>query len=622
MCGVAGWFSRSPLTADADAALAAMMLAIRHRGPDGTGYVLRRHAALGHTRLAIIDIAGGSQPMSTPDESITVAFNGEIYNFQDIRHDLEQTGFSFRSRSDTEVLLHLYRRDGWQGFSRLRGMYAFAIWDESSHSGLLVRDPAGIKPLFFDHRSDRLVFSSEAKAILAIPGFETRLDYGSLHLALNFRYLPGRRSLFSGIEQLPPGAVLEWTLDGSCREHRLQLASSDSEQPLSALRGSVRAHLTSDVEVGSYLSGGIDSAIITALANHTAHTPLRTFTLQAGDDPNEANYAARTAELIGSTNIQSAFSRDVSDSLPRLIWHLEVPKINALQVHELAILARRYVKVVLSGLGGDELFLGYNAHRILAEASWLAAMVPSRLSRTAGSVGSTLVRAARRLPWSESERGLVMLRELGNWPAVYGVLRNVWDSPAMRQRVYGPRMLDNVLPDAFSVIEELWPDQRDPVLAMAEFEWCNKMVNDLLWQEDRVSMAEGLEVRVPFVDWSVRQSVNRLPRHTLMPAGKPKGYMRAMVRGHLPDEIIDRPKSGFQVDAPNFFWQYLERWTDPYLTYEYTRRVGLFNPVFVDAIRHYSVHKRTRWHYFMLYLILGTHLWVEIFENRQWPARN
>jgi len=621
MCGITGWFSPAVVDRHESRRLEQMLQAIRHRGPDGQGTLIQDHAAFGHARLAVIDIEGGTQPMHSKDGKVAIIFNGEIYNYAEIRRQLITQGRQFNTHSDTEVILQLYQEEGWQGFARLRGMYAFAIWDSSTKTGLLARDPLGIKPLFLRKDNDGgIVFGSEGKAILAGGDGQTKLDEGNLHLLMNFRYLPGDRSLFCGIRQLEPGKVLEWRAQSPTREYTIPAPSFPSHSTiLDGMRESVALHFTSDVEVGVYLSGGLDSAAIAALGKASGHSQLRTFTLNIGDDPNEADNAATTARLLGLRNLRENNLQDAGNVLPRLIWHLEKPKVNAYQGSRLAKLASRHVKVVLSGLGGDEIFLGYGAHRILHLACQTDALLPTSITSTTGRLGAGLATALPGPAWSETERALRMLESLGNWPHVYGLLRNVWDSPRLRHMIYGPRMLDSHLPDAFDTLEALWPDHPDPVAAMAEFEWRHKLVNDLLWQEDRVSMAEGVEVRVPFVDIALASEVRALDRRILMPNGRPKGYLRKILGEILPKEITERRKSGFQVDAPSFFEQYLSGPYGELLGEDKTRAIGLFNPKFVRQIRRYKARKGLRWHYFLLYLIIMTHLWIEIFEQRKWP---
>jgi len=622
MCGLTGWFSPVPVSPQGVPLLKSMLQAIAHRGPDGQGIQLCSHAALGHCRLAIIDLAGGAQPMSTADRKLSIVFNGEIYNYRELRERLIARGAVFSTQSDTEVLLHLYRDEGYQGFARLRGMYAFALWDEKKRTGLLVRDPLGIKPLFYAENSDGTIyFSSEAKSML-VPGvMPPMLEPGSLHLLMNFRYLPGNRTMFRGIHQLAPGQVLEWK-SGKTASYQIapQCLSVPEDSLIEVLRDSLRHHLVADVDVGCYLSGGIDSAAITCLAGLESRKPPSTFTLDAGDDPSEANNAARSARLLGNPNYLGQPASNIEAHLPRLIWHLEVPKINALQVYLLARHTRQHVKVALSGLGGDELFLGYNAHRIMHLGDKVHHWTPAPVSRLLGKSISRISRSLSPFIWSETERSFEMLGAVGNWPQFYGILRNIWDSPKLRQEIYGPRLLDEQLPDAHEVLESLWPGHQDPVMAMAEFEWKNKMVNDLLWQEDRASMAVGLEVRVPWVDTCLAQHVQALDRKTLMPNGRPKGYLRNRLATLLPSEILNRPKSGFQVNSAEFFHQHLTQWNDTLLSTKHIQDSGLFNPIFIRKVQQYPIARATRWHYFMLYLMLSTHLWMDIFESRQWPT--
>ena len=625
MCGLTGWFSVEPLPPDARPRIDAMIDAIAHRGPDGRGALIDGHAALGHARLSIIDVAGGAQPMWDVDRQAAIVFNGEIYNYRELRDQLRGRGQEFATESDTETVLALYLHQGIAGLSRLRGMYALAIWDARDGSALLARDPLGIKPLFV-HQSGagggQLLFGSEAKALIAA-GVEPVLDEASLHLLLNFRYLPGERSLFRGISQLAPGMALRWTPDGRIREQAIPRPATQApldiggdpdavhQRVIDALEDTVGAHLVADVQVGAYLSGGIDSATVVALARRRGRLP--TFTLDAGDDPAEAANAARSAALLDVDNRLAADARPPAALLPGLIAQLEVPKVNAWQVAELARFAARDVKVALSGLGGDELFYGYNMHAIMARAERVGRL-PGAARRAAGGLLARLL-ALGPTPWSEPRRMALMLAEAGDWPRVYGLLRNVWDSPRLRRRLYGPRLLDQPLPGAFDELAARWPEAPDPVTAAARFEWREKMVNDLLWQEDRVSMAQGLEVRVPFVDAALAGQLTGLGRETLMPGGRRKGLLRDSLAALLPAEILNRPKSGFQVDAGRFWHAELEPLAETWLSDAEVRRHGLFNPDFVRRLR--ATHPRTglRWHYFLLYLMLGTHLWLDAFAS-------
>lgn len=615
MCGIAGWLSTAPLAfAQITKALSRMLTSIQHRGPDGEGQWCGDHAAFGHRRLAIIDVEHGNQPMVLTSPDLALTFNGEIYNYQTIRNELVAGGYHFLTHSDTEVILQLYRSDGIKGFNRLRGMFAFALWDDAKKIGLLARDSLGIKPLFFRQNRNTLVFASEAKAILAQSQERGKLNSDALHLLLNFRYLPGNRSLFDGIQQLPAGKIMIWNTDGYIRYADIALPSAAMD-PLSALRDSVRHHLVADVPIGAYLSGGIDSAAITKLAVEMSGQPLSTFTLAVGDDPMEADNAASSANIIGVANIQRSISSNCHADLQALIWHLETPKINALQNSMLAKLAAQYVKVSLSGLGGDELFLGYNAHKIFYYASQVQRFMPSgRQKIIAKTLANISAFISKPLVFTENTRSLNMLAHLGEWPVVYGLLRNIWDTPSLRHSIYGPRLLDQPLTNAYEEIESLWPQDCTPMEAIRQFEWRQKMINDLLWNEDRVSMAEGLEVRMPFVDIYLHQAVQSLSIAQLMPNGKLKHYLKACLQPILPTTILQRQKSGFQVNANDFYQQELKSLSDIYLSYESVTKVGLFNYDFIAAIKGAKPSQKLRWHYFMLYLMIGVMIWIEQFE--------
>lgn len=611
MCGIGGWFSRAPRVERAESSLYNLIDALKHRGPDGLAILEIDHVGMAHARLAMVDLVSGDQPMWSASRRTVIVFNGEIFNYRELRAHYEASGVTFSTQSDTEVILAAYENDGVSGFGRLRGMFAFALWDVASSRALLVRDALGVKPLFFREDSNgTLYFASEAKGILALSHERPGLDAGALHLLLNFRYVPGSATLFRHIRQVAPGECFEWRIDGEHCRSRIEPTFSRADDDLdSVLTESVSKHLIADVPVGCYLSGGIDSGLIAALTS-TCGANVPTFTLDVGDDPDEACNAAETARFLGLANTQAELGDEELRRLPHMLWHLETPKVNAVQLFRLAELARTQVKAALSGVGGDELFAGYNAHRIFQ----LCARLPtSATNATAGLLRSFL--PASSVPYGERDRALEMGAAIGDWPRVYALLRNVWDRPELRRWLYGPRMLDAALPNAIDYVREQWAVAETPLAAMMQFEWRNKMVNDLLWQEDRASMAAGLEVRVPFVDLVVKAAVDRM--------GLPhpgKAMLRKVAARHLPKHVLDRPKSGFQLDAPAFFDTHLRPLSDVWLSPERVRAYGLFNPVTVKTLLHLPAHRRYRWHFFMLYLMIQSHFWIEIFERGQTPG--
>ncbi len=627
MCGLTGIFGITASGREAATEVQSMMDAISHRGPDGRGYVLDSCAALGHVRLAVLDVKGGSQPLKSPDGRIWLAYNGEIYNFRELRKQLIHLGCRFRTKADTEVLLAAWQEWGESSVDRLNGMFAFSIWDRQERKGCLVRDPVGIKPLFYYQKGGQLLFASEVKAILAALSRPPEFDPVSLHFLMNFRYLPGDRTMWKGIRQVPPGCMLTWN-DGNVRIRTWAASlfrASDSSVEYSEevlaqlLEDCVHRQLVSDVPIGGYLSSGIDSGLLTALAvdeKGTDRNSYPTFTIRTGDSPEEAAGAARTAWLLGVSNFQEDVSPNIHEWLPWLLWHLEVPKVNALQSAMVAGLACRHVKVALSGLGGDELFYGYNIHRfmsvvdmlqnpLLRPVANLTGRAVSRLFDFFGTAGEELKRGGEVLSSTEVARA-------------YGILRNVWDSPEGRRRLYGPRLIEADLPSAYDILRAKWPvGCDDAVEAAARFELKEKMVNDLLWNEDRVSMAFGLEVRVPFLDLELLRAVTSVSRRKLMPRGRLKYLLRRISRRWLPAEVIRRPKSGFQLPAHQFFHKHLRVMLETCLPYDRMKQTGLFNPDFVKQVVNARPDPRLRWHYFILYLMIGMEIWLELFDTEQ-----
>lgn len=610
MCGISGFFSVEPVVQDSEeAGLIRMRAALAHRGPDGSGVRYMRHAAFAHNRLAIIDPAAGVQPLTDPAGLVTIVFNGEIYNYRELR--TRYAGFDYRTQSDTEVIVAIYMRDGIDGLVQLRGMFAIALWDARSSTGWLIRDPVGIKPLFVLESSRRLYFASEAKAILAGRASKPRLNMGALHQLLNFRYLTGDDSLFEDIHQVPPGQVIEWQADGRMRRWTPSWPSSGQPGIRDAFSQAVSRHLVADVDVGCFLSGGIDSAMIASQASRSMS--IQTFTLNAGDDPRESSNAAETAALLGLPNTVFEFAMpDVVAFHKSLVKHLEVPKVNAVQSAILAEHTARHSKVALSGLGGDEIFLGYNAHRIMWAAKWAGRFTPMGSNRFAARLLSTFMED--QIPWGERTRALTMLAAIPGWSRVYGVLRNVWDSPAMRRQVYADRMLDSRMGDSFEWLGTQFPEGAGGVEGMREFEFRHKMVNDLLWNEDRVSMRAGLEVRVPFLDWDLVGACRALSARELMPQGRTKYLLKKMAQEMLPESVVRRPKSGFQIDVVGASESTLAPLFDAYLSEEVVKHHGLFNPAFIADVRSHRHDRRWRWHYFLLYLMAQTHILMDEYE--------
>ena len=622
MCGIAGFWGYN--MAGAEALIHRMLDTISHRGPDGRGTTCLDHACLGHVRLSIIDIEGGRQPMCTSDKRYWITYNGELYNYQEIRTELRQDGFSFQTNSDTEVVLQAFQHLGSTCLNKFRGMFAMAVWDDQKKEGFLIRDRFGIKPLFYTILHNQIIFGSEIKAILTFPQVNRFLDLDALHLLMNYRYIPGVGTMFKNIKHLPPGHLLRWhdgyfSVQEWISKPAIQTSKPSIDEIKTTLQTAIKRQLVSDVPLGSYLSAGIDSSTILALSlKHSTKSSneFPTFTIKTGDSPLEAVNATETAHFFGVPNFQADVDTNLDNQLARLIWHLEVPKVNAYQSALVANLARKQVKVALTGVGGDEIFLGYNIHRYLDRLHAINKKIQPILL-ACGKLSQPLL-SHMGLYFEEYARGCQALSALPDFCRIYGIIRNIWDSPDNRARIYGPRMLEHNPDNAFLFLNKEWGNNdSDPVAACAEFEIRNKMVNDLLLQEDRLSMAFGLEVRVPFLDEDLVHLVSSISSRDRMPQGNPKGLMKTIVSEWLPNNILNRPKSGFQLPIHNIFETHLKPLAIKYLSRNRLEKNGLFNYNFVASILKAKPNYRLRWHYFLLYLMIGTSIWIDIFEKNE-----
>ena len=540
MCGIAG-FINARVEADG-AVLQGMLARIAHRGPDGQGVFVQGRAALGHRRLAIIDLDGGPQPMFNEDGRLAVVFNGEIYNYQALTEELTAAGHTFATKSDTEVLLHGWEEWGRDLLPRLRGMFAFALWDRESETLFCARDYFGIKPLYYYEAEDgTLLFASEIKAFLDHPAFEKQLNESQLELYLSFQYSPGEDTFFRGAKKLLPAHCL--TLDGSgLRVERWwqtdftpELSPTDWPQTIDeTMQDSVAAHKIADVEVAGFLSGGVDSAYITSLAR-----PTRCYTIgYAEEGYDEAAEAAHLARVLGIQNrVRRITPEEFWDAIPAVQYHMDEPLADAAAValYFLNSEAARDVKVCLSGEGADEFFAGYNIYKEPFTASWYDRL-PAGLRRALGAV-------AQRLPAVPGVNFLVR-RALPLEERYYGNTALMTERQKRRLLRHDYRA---ALP--FDLARPYWQASAglDPVTRM---QWCDQhlwLAGDILLKADKMSMAHSLELRVPFLDREVFALARRLPPDAKADARQTKKALRAAAARHLPLPSAERKKRGFPV---------------------------------------------------------------------------
>ena len=516
MCGIAGFIAGHG-AANA-AALAPMLARIAHRGPDGQGTFVEGPAALGHCRLAIIDLEGGAQPLYSEDKNLVVVFNGEIYNYRALTAELTALGHTFATRTDTEVLLHGWEQWGRELLPRLRGMFAFALWDRRAGVLFCARDMFGIKPLYYCRCADgTLLFASEIKAFLDHPSFAKRLNTAQLPLYLSCQYSPGRDTFFAGVQKLLPGHFLEFS-DGIVRTTRwVQPAFLPGDAPVSpaeieeVLRGSAAAHKIADVEVAGFLSGGVDSAYLTALAR-----PARTYTISYAEPKYDESFPARAlARSLGVRNrVRRISPGEFWDAVPAVQYHMDEPLADAAAValYFLNREAAKDVKVVLSGEGADELFGGYNIYRDPFTARWYDRL-PPWLRAGLGAAASLL-------------------------PPARGVNFLVRRGMSLEERYFGPTALFNEREkrrlladyagdgDPMFLTEAIWDatEGLDPVTRMQQVDLNLWLAGDILLKADKMSMAHSLELRVPFLDREVWALAAALPAAAKADARKKLGF--------------------------------------------------------------------------------------------------
>ena len=546
MCGIAGFIS--PARADA-AALAPMLARIAHRGPDGQGTFVEGPAALGHCRLAIIDLQGGAQPLYSEDKNFVVVFNGEIYNYRELTAELTALGHTFTTRTDTEVLLHGWEQWGRELLPRLRGMFAFALWDRRAQVLFCARDMFGIKPLYYCRCADgTLLFASEIKAFLDHPSFEKQLNTAQLPLYLSCQYSPGRDTFFAGVQKLLPGHFLEFS-EGIVRTTRwVQPAFLPSDTPPApdeleaVLRQSAEAHKIADVEVAGFLSGGVDSAYLTALAR-----PARTYTISYAEPKYDESFPARAlARNLGLRNrVRCISPGEFWDAVPAVQYHMDEPMADAAAValYFLNREAARDVKVVLSGEGADELFGGYNIYRDPFTARWYNRLPPW--------LRSGLGAAASLLPPG---------------PGVNFLVRR---GLSLEERYFGPTALlterekRRLLPgyegdgDPVCLTESIWDmtEDQDPVTRMQQVDLQLWLAGDILLKADKMSMAHSLELRVPYLDKEVFALAAALPAAAKANARMTKIALRQAAARTLPPAAAARKKLGFPVPVRDWLRQ-------------------------------------------------------------------
>jgi asparagine synthase (glutamine-hydrolysing) len=614
MCGIAGrvnYRTGAPVSAEM---VGRMCDLIAHRGPDGDGVWAEGPVALGHRRLAIIDLSpAGRQPMTSSDGRLTITFNGEIYNFLELRRDLEARGHAFRSKTDTEVMLAAYREWGVDCLGRFRGMFAFALWDARTRVLFAARDRVGKKPLHYWIDRDGLAFASEPKAFLADPGFTPEPNFAAISAYLNYQYVPSPLSAFKGVSKLPPAHYLlvedghitverYWKLSYATKR---QVSEADAcEELIERLREAVRLRLISDVPLGAFLSGGVDSSTVVALMAGLGDAPVKTFSIGFDDKEfDELPYARLVAQRYATDHHEFVVRPDAVEIFPRLVWHYNEPyaDASAIPTYYLSELARRHVTVALNGDAGDENFAGYRRYITPAPAQRFDRL-PAPLRRAVGDVAR--VTPGSRRSDSVWYRGRQWLRRLSDTPEGRYSRRMMIFEPDVKAEMCEPGFLmaagdrgaPRFLLDAFER-----SDAGNFVDAALDVDVTYYLSDCLLVKVDIATMAHGLEGRSPMLDHEFMAFAASLPADLKLRGNTTKYIFKKAVRSLVPADILDRPKKGFSVPLDAWFRNELREMSGDLLLDGHLSRRGYFRPGVVQRLLEEHWRGTVSWH---------NHLWT------------
>ncbi len=595
MCGIHGLIQLDGRAVQ-PAWLTAMGDVTTHRGPDDEGQHIDGHCGIAMRRLSIIDLAGGHQPISSADGALTIVCNGEIYNYRELRAELQALGHVFKTGSDSETLLHGYAAWGDEVVQRLNGMFDFALWDARRRRLLIGRDRLGVKPLYVLQDGQRLAFATEAKALLQLPGVRTELNRDALADYLHLGYVPAPLSIFKGIRKLPPATLLA-VEDGQVREWRWWRLSGQVDSRVSetewvqrirdGIDRSVHMQMVSDVPIGAFLSGGVDSsAVVAAMARHSAQ-PIRTYAIgfeggAAEQLYNELPYARRVAQLFGTEHHEIVVKPDVVGLLPKLLWHMDEPVADSafITTYLVSEFARHDVKVILSGVGGDELFGGYRRYLGGHYASRFHAL-PGWARRVASATAARLP-ADRHNKWLNMARlakGFIASAEMDADQRYRSYLQVLSRETVASLLLAGHPAGDDRLQAAFAGASD-----GDELNRMFAVDAETQLPDDLLMLTDKMSMGVSLECRVPLLDHELVEMAAAIPGPLKVKGGRLKHLMKAALQPVLPDDILHRAKRGFGTPMGAWLKKELLAVVRELLSPAVMRQRGLFRPEAVTAL--------------------------------------
>lgn len=585
MCGIAGYSGT-----EIPELMPRMMDKMRHRGPDDEGEYKDGRVHLGMVRLSIIDLGGGHQPISNEDGTVWTIFNGEIYNYIELRSELEEKGHRFKTNSDTETIVHAYEEYGTAFAHKLNGMFTIAVWDARAQRLLLYRDRFGVKPLFYCALSKNLVFGSEIKTLLCHPAVGRELDYEALSHYLALRNVPAPYTIYRDIRALLPGQMLAWSEHGGAevsRWYELPTAvkwSDEDEDTLveridELLRDAVRLRLRTDVGYGAYLSGGIDSSSVVAITCEYSPSPVKTFTLGFADSPEhkrDAYYARQIAERYSTEHHECVMSwTDLQNELPEIIRHLDQPFAGVISSFWLSRFMKRYVTVALSGDGADDMFGSYGHHRLV----WPIAEIHRAYEegRPLSSVDLSFFKGREDFVWSLAQY------PPWEWRLAYGAFMEHEKGSLLSERGRD-RLMSHRTTDLLKNIYERCDSSADELNKMLYLDINTLLPNEILYFNDMLSMAHSMEVRTPFLDFRLAELACSIPGSLKIRDGKLKYILRRVAARYVPQEILARPKEGFVLPKNTWLRQGMSGLLNDVLSPGRLSLHGYFNHDYISSL--------------------------------------
>ncbi len=622
MCGIAGLVNSDKYRNVDPDVMRNMCTVIRHRGPDDTGMMVQGRVGIGMTRLSIIDVAGGHQPIHNEDKSIWIVFNGEIYNFKDLRDDLLKKGHRFETSSDTETIVHLYEEYGEDCVNYLRGMFAFAIWDKVKEELFIARDRLGIKPLHYLADGKRLIFGSEIKSILQVPDVPREMQPSALIKYLPFGYVPDPETMFKGICKLPPGHSLTykrghidikqyWNVE--YKQEKVQKEEFYIERLLEILNEAVKIRLISEVPLGAFLSGGVDSSIVVALMARQMGEPVKTFSIGFENQSfNELKYARMVAEKYGTDHHEEIVNPDAESIILDLVRQFDEPfaDSSAIPTYYVSKMAKKFVTVVLSGDGGDELFGGYN-HYLEGNLTRYASLIPDCIKK------AVLLNITKVIPeWSP---GINTLRSIACNDNERFVRKYSKGLSTLHNEIFSLEICEQVATtDPSDTILQYTKQMsgRDNLSKMQYLDTKTYLPCDILTKVDRTSMMVSLESRVPILDHHLVEFAATIPPELKIQGKNTKYILKKAAERLLPREVLYRPKQGFAVPMRTWIKKDWSEMAHELVLGDRAVERNNFNPKYLDTVM--SEHRwGRRDHSYIIWTLMMLELWYREMIDKQ-----